>query len=143
MFVDGLPLKGFIGAFNSVKSQSYLGTHLHFDFLFNENHLIKAVVVMDSAFLVPLPYGDGPNEAESFPVTFTYSSSWRVTELGVKDRLLEDRGARQMEVHWLSIMNSVGLVLLLTGFISIVINRIVRRDITRYSKSLEEGGEGK
>ena len=47
-----------------------------------------------------------------------------------------------MEIHWLSIVNSVALVLFFVGFIVIVINRILNKDITRYSMSLEDGEEG-
>lgn len=80
---------------------------------------------------------------DSVSISFSYSSSWEVTEYTLKDRnrLLRPL-VQRMEVHWLSIMNSVGLVLLLTGFLSIVINRIVKKDITRYSQSLEDGEEG-
>jgi len=47
----------------------------------------------------------------------------------------------ELEVHWLSIANSASLVILLTGFIALVLNRTVKRDISRYSQSNEESEE--
>ena len=74
---------------------------------------------------------------ESQEVKFTYSSKWEPTEYQFKDRnkLQKPLVMRRMEIHWLSILNSVGLVLLLTGFLAIIINRILRKDIVRYTKS--------
>ena len=36
------------------------------------------------------------------------------------------------EIHWLSIINSFVLVLLLTGFLSIILMRILKKDFSRY-----------
>jgi len=43
-----------------------------------------------------------------------------------------------MQIHWLSIMNSIILVLLLTGFLAIIILRILKNDYTRYALLDEE-----
>lgn len=50
----------------------------------------------------------------------------------------EDFFPKELEIHWLSILNSCVLVLLLTGFLAVIIIRILRNDISRYSKSEEE-----
>ncbi len=41
---------------------------------------------------------------------------------------------RDVQIHWFSIVNSIVVVLCLTGFLSIIIIRTVRRDIANYNK---------
>jgi phosphate/sulfate permease len=48
---------------------------------------------------------------------------------------------QDMEIHWLSILNSFVLVTLLTGFIAIIILRVLRSDIIRYTRKEEEEEE--
>jgi lysylphosphatidylglycerol synthetase-like protein (DUF2156 family) len=42
---------------------------------------------------------------------------------------------QEMEIHWLSIMNSFVLVILLTGFIAMILLRVLKSDYTRYSRA--------
>jgi hypothetical protein len=74
-------------------------------------------------------------------VEFSYSAEWEETDWPFKDRMkLYDDSffAKELEIHWLSIMNSCVLVLLLTGFLAIIIMRILKSDYTRYAHSEEE-----
>ena len=48
--------------------------------------------------------------------------------------------ASELEIHWLSIMNSFVLVILLTGFIVVIVMRVLKSDYTRYSRTDEEDG---
>lgn len=57
-------------------------------------------------------------------------------------KLYEDFFSKELEIHWLSIMNSFILVLLLTGFISIILMKILKNDYSRYSKKEEEEEDG-
>jgi len=74
-------------------------------------------------------------------VAFTYSASWTSTNYPFEDRmdLYEDTFFNQeLEIHWLSIMNSFVLVILLTGFLAIIIMRVLKSDYARYSRTEEE-----
>ena len=44
-----------------------------------------------------------------------------------------------IEVHWLSIINSFVLVVLLTVFLSIILLRVLKNDFTRYMGSADDG----
>ena len=44
------------------------------------------------------------------------------------------------EIHWLSIMNSCVLVLLLTAFLAIILMRILKKDFSRYMEVDEVRG---
>jgi len=85
--------------------------------------------------------GDGDATVE-----FSYSARWTPTPLEFSSRLdlfKDNFFEQEMEIHWLSIMNSFVLVILLTGFIAIIILRVLKSDYTRYSapkKGEEEEG---
>lgn len=81
---------------------------------------------------------------DSVFVEFSYSARWTPTELEYSKRLelfKDNFFEQEMEIHWLSIMNSFVLVILLTGFIAIIILRVLKSDYTRYQapKSPDDG----
>jgi hypothetical protein len=43
-------------------------------------------------------------------------------------------GGEELEIHWLSIMNSLVLVVLLTAFVALIVSRVLSNDYSRYSK---------
>jgi transmembrane 9 superfamily protein 1 len=77
-------------------------------------------------------------------VRFSYSVAWKPTDIAFEDRLTHLNDAsflpQSLEIHWLSIVNSVVLVVLLTAFLGIILLRIVRNDLTQYLTEDEEEG---
>jgi hypothetical protein len=55
--------------------------------------------------------------------------------LNPQNRAVDD----QMDIHWFSIFNSFITVLLLTGFLSTILFRVLRNDFVRYSRTDIEG----
>ena len=84
-------------------------------------------------------------------VTFSYSVEFfEETDLKWKDRLTRYADSQfvpsSFEIHWLSIINSFVLVLLLTAFLTIILLRILKNDFSRYMEldddALEEEESG-
>ena len=69
-------------------------------------------------------------------VEFSYSVDWVETDVPFKDRehLKGKFFPKTLEIHWLSVINSAVLVLLLTGFILVILMRILKNDFNRYNK---------
>ena len=145
LICDDLPIHGFLGymdytaafapagpggrALENSIARYYLFTHFDFTFSVNGARIVQVNITTDKERVADL------TDADDVAVDFTYSVRWVETALSFKNRmnLYDDHFfARQMEVHWLSIMNSVVLVVLLTGFLAIIIMRIVRNDFIRY-----------
>jgi len=145
MLLDELPIWGYVGELETKSvnferefdntTRYYLFTHLDFSIAFNHKHIIEVNVSADPLQRVDL----GTNVRK---VEFSYSVKW--IETGTK---LADRMARyaqysflpqSFEIHWLSIINSFVLVLLLTGFLSIILMRVLKNDFTRYARGDEE-----
>lgn len=52
---------------------------------------------------------------------------------------------REMEIHWLAILNSFVLVVMLLGFLSMILLKFVKSDYIRYAKNeedIEQGTDG-
>jgi len=140
MSYDDLPLRGFIGTVDSERADEpkryYLFKHLHFHILWNGDRIIYANVTADPHKVQELADDDSY-------VEFSYSATWEETDIKFEKRmkLYEDFFSKELEIHWLSIMNSFVLVLLLTGFLAIIIMRILKSDYNRYSKPTDEDEE--
>ena len=69
-------------------------------------------------------------------VQFSYSVEWVEETLQWKDRMTRYADSRflpgSFEIHWLSIINSFVLVLLLTAFLTIILLRVLKNDFSRY-----------
>jgi Endomembrane protein 70 len=69
-------------------------------------------------------------------VQFSYSVEWVEETLEWKDRMTRYADSRflpgSFEIHWLSIINSFVLVLLLTAFLTIILLRVLKNDFSRY-----------
>jgi hypothetical protein len=76
-------------------------------------------------------------------VKFTYSVAWVHTDIEFDKRtqLQSITSKSELEIHWLSILNSFVLVILLTGFIAIIIMRILKSDYSRYARDEEEDND--
>ncbi|KAL8572570.1 Transmembrane 9 superfamily member 1 [Nucella lapillus] len=141
--LDDIPLRGFAGhldegGFLPHHHKVLLWTHYRFHILYNGRHIIYAnVSTTDGVNLdkVTAPY----------KVRFTYSVSWQSTGMRYEDRgrMLRNNSffPESLEIHWLSIFNSVILVCLLLGFIVIILMRVLRQDFQRYNLDEEDEGE--
>lgn len=144
--IDDLPVRGFIGhleesGFLPHKHKVRLYTHLNFKMEYNGNNVITANV--STAGHKPLLLDD----IIEFPlkIDFTYSTSWKETSVPFEDRLKKSEAEgffpKSLEIHWLSILNSIVLVFLLIGFVVIILMRVLRNDFARYNVSDDDALE--
>lgn len=79
-------------------------------------------------------------------VSFSYSVEWyEEPTLLWKNRMSRYSESRflpsSFEIHWLSIINSFVLVLLLTAFLTIILLRVLKNDFSRYMELDDDGME--
>lgn len=140
MFIDDLSIKGPVGAkftTQSGRNSYYLVTHLHFDIAYNEDKVIAVNMTTDPSEVAELK----PNEAAL--VEFSFSTKFAPTDVKYEDRHelhLQYELDDVHEIHWLSILNTLVMVILLVGFLAINLVRILKRDIAQYL-DFEEGEE--
>lgn len=150
MFIEDLPMWGYIGDFEDEDailgemegSHTFLFPHLHFKIGTNKNQIVSVTVTTERDRRV-----DITNVHKPTTVQFSYSVEWfEDEELPWKLRMTRYADSRflpgSFEIHWLSIINSFVLVLLLTAFLTIILMRVLKNDFSRYmeldDESLEE-----
>uniref|UniRef100_A0AAX7SZ69 Transmembrane 9 superfamily member n=1 Tax=Astatotilapia calliptera TaxID=8154 RepID=A0AAX7SZ69_ASTCA len=152
--LDDIPIWGFVGyieesGFLPHSHKVGLWTHLDFNIEYNGDYVIFANVSVKDVKPVPLEEGAGAAVGGvgvgggSLTVTHTYSVHWFESSLPYSRRAerLRDYSffPKTLEIHWLSIINSLVLVVLLLGFVIIILMRVLKNDFARYNVE-EEGG---
>ncbi|KAL7977768.1 hypothetical protein Chor_009717 [Crotalus horridus] len=137
--VDDLPLRGFVGymeesGFLPHTHKIGLWTHLNFYLEWNGDRIVYANVSIRNVKPTSLDDIQGV-----LPVTYSYSVHWSETSA---ERPGERRGGHNgddgffphtLEIHWLSIINSMVLVFLLVGFVVVILMRVLKNDLARYN----------
>ncbi|RIB03503.1 hypothetical protein C2G38_2133469 [Gigaspora rosea] len=120
---------GFVGEFDSNTGDAYLYTHRDFVISYNHDKIIQ--VKLESGNPVKLYW-----ETQDIPVRFSYSVRWESTEDPFDSRFdkLLDTEFFEHKIHWFSIFNSFIMVMLLAGFVSVILLRMLKKDYARYDK---------
>lgn len=150
--LDDIPIWGFVGymeesGFLPHSHKVGLWTHLDFNIEYNGDSVIFANVSVKDVKPVPLDEGGvasqgaGPSGG-GLQLSHTYSVRWFESPLSPSRRgeRLRDYSffPKTLEIHWLSIINSLVLVVLLLGFVIIILMRVLKNDFARYN--VEEEG---
>lgn len=146
MFAEDLAMWGYLGDVEGEdlilgevdeNSQTYIYPHLYFLFGTNQGQIVTAQVTTEAEYRVPITSVDEPTK-----VQFSYSVKWYEEDLQWKDRMSLYSDNRflpsSFEIHWLSIVNSIVLVLLLTAFLGVILIRVLRDDFSNYMDVDEE-----
>jgi len=143
LILDELPLWGFIGTTNGdeAKPEYYLYTQFNFVIEYNGDRIVRAnatISTHEDSYVVL--------NSDSVDATFTYSVAWfENKEIDFKDRMKlyasNQFGGHELEIHWFSVLNSVVLVILLTGFLFIILMKVLRADYVRYSSTEDQDQE--
>ncbi|KAL0212150.1 hypothetical protein RCL1_005776 [Eukaryota sp. TZLM3-RCL] len=129
--LNDLPMWNAVGT-RTKKGEVLLYTHFHFYAYYNKQDLVGVNVTVLPSQSIILP------ETPSSPlnVPFTYQVTWVPSKLSYENRFDVYGKALQgnMKVHWFSILNSTGLVILGVAIVSLVLVNVLKKDVTRYNK---------
>ncbi|EOD32416.1 hypothetical protein EMIHUDRAFT_468029 [Emiliania huxleyi CCMP1516] len=67
------------------------------------------------------------------PVVYTYDVKWEPSDVKWASRWDLYLYMGDDQIHWFSIINSLAIVLLLTGIVAMIMMRTLRRDVSRYN----------
>jgi len=165
MYDRGYPL-GFIGSKDragSVKGTPYIYNHLRFVIKFHNDeaftgsrivgfeveplsvkHQYKGKFTSDMTqlSLITVPVGPDlppqPVEAGSTEIIYTYDVKWEKSDIKWASRWDLYLYMGDDQIHWFSIINSLAIVLLLTGIVAMIMMRTLRRDFNRYNEQDKE-----
>ncbi|KAK4482699.1 hypothetical protein RD792_009866, partial [Penstemon davidsonii] len=143
MYYDDLPLWAFIGKVedeswtsNGKGPKYFLFTHVHFDALYNGNQVIEIHAFSDPSHVVDI------TEDVDIKVYFTYSVTWNGVSTAYNSRM--DRYSRASllpilyKTHWFSFINSIVILILLLGLLTLLFVRHLKNDLKKWSIGDEE-----
>lgn len=147
MLIDELPMWGYIGEVaheefllgkNIQGARVYLYPHLHFSVGYNNDQIVSANVTTDPKRKIDITDAFSGQE-----IAFSYSVEWiHEPQLAYDNRFKRYEGSSFLpstfEIHWLAIINSFVLVMLLTAFLAIILMRILKKDFSRYMEVDED-----
>jgi hypothetical protein len=121
------------------ETTTYLFTHLVFSIGYNGDNIISCNLTTDVDQRKELSYD------RDVEVEFSYSTKWVLTPQKWENRaqVHHQYGEELTDIHWLSIVNSFVLVILLVSFLAILLMRVLKKDFARYMDTVddEESGE--
>jgi hypothetical protein len=143
------------------RSKHFLYTHLHFVLGTNGDKVVTANVSASQQYRQDVTGADGEGDVnlgesrarsaaakageekdQTVKVTFSYSVSWAPSQVSFEERMELYSASNflpaTLEIHWLSIINSLVLVMLLTAFLAVILMRVVKNDFTRYMRADED-----
>ncbi|KAJ1463256.1 hypothetical protein M885DRAFT_504871 [Pelagophyceae sp. CCMP2097] len=146
MFIEDLPMWGYVGEVEGEDVllghletvRRYVYPHLHFSVGYNVDQVVSVNVSTN-----PQRKVDITDEFDGTEVAFSYSVEWVPRpDLVWGQRMSRYHDSRFLpgtfEIHWLSIINSFVLVLLLTAFLTIIMMRVLKNDFSRYMEVEED-----
>ncbi|PSN36234.1 Transmembrane 9 superfamily member 4 [Blattella germanica] len=100
----------------------------------------------DSCTIPDRPKRQLVSERSGTKLYFTYSVEWRQSAVSWASRWDIYLGMSDVQIHWFSIINSLVVVFFLSGILTMIMVRTLRRDIARYNadegpdEAIEETG---
>lgn len=133
MYIDDLPIRGWVGLYNATTKQAYLFTHRVFTIEVNKDRIVAVDLKSEDPIEVVSGQDGG---TKNVPVEFKYSVQWVESDAKYEDRFDRylDSDFFERKIHWFSILNSFLMVIFLTGLVAMILMRALRRDFARYDK---------
>lgn len=146
MYYDDLPFWGFVGKteeeswrLENSGVKYYLFQHVQFDALYNDDRIVEIRSFADPNRVVDI------TEDVEVDVEFSYSVFWNSTSAPFETRM--GRYSRESllpihrKIHWFSFINSIAVVMLLVGLLTVLFMRRLKNDLRKFS--IEDGEEEK
>jgi len=132
-YLDDLPVWGMVGELTvseaeveTEESEALVYTHKKFSISYNRDRIIQVNLTSEN----PVELVAGKQ------VEFTYAVEWSESDTPFHrrfDRYL-DYDFFEHQIHWFSIFNSFMMVIFLTGIVSLILMRTLRKDYAKYAR---------
>ncbi|CAN4097995.1 unnamed protein product [Withania somnifera] len=132
-FMDDLPIWGFVGELHANRyggAKYVVYAHKMLQITYNRDQIIYVNLSQEN----PQPLEDGRI------LKMTYSVKWSPTNVSYAQRfnVYLNYYFFENEIHWFSVVNSIMMVIFLTGLVSMILMRTLRNDYAKYARENED-----
>ncbi|XP_059299430.1 transmembrane 9 superfamily member 1-like isoform X2 [Lycium ferocissimum] len=132
-FMDDLPIWGFVGdeyPYRNGDIKHVIYTHKNLHIQYNGDQVISVNLSQES----PKPLEEGR------VLDMTYSVKWNLTNVSYAERfnVYLNYNFFENEIHWFSVVNSIMMVIFLTGLVSMTLMRTLRNDYAKYARENDD-----
>ena len=138
LYLDDLPIWGMVGELAAPEmpegspqpgegeGEPLLYTHKKFVVAYNANRIIQVNLTSEN----PVALSPGST------VDFSYTVEWIKSDIPFYHRFYRylDYDFFEHQIHWFSIFNSFMMVIFLTGIVSLILMRTLRKDYAKYAR---------
>ena len=138
LYLDDLPIWGMVGELAAPdgaeavadapawEGEPLLYTHKKFTVSYNRNRIIQVNLTSEN----PVSLATGST------IEFSYTVEWVATDTPFSHRFYRylDYDFFEHQIHWFSIFNSFMMVIFLTGIVSLILMRTLRKDYAKYAR---------
>ncbi|PAV77163.1 hypothetical protein WR25_14084 [Diploscapter pachys] len=133
--IDDIKVRNFIGYVEETKvfpheHAIFIYTEYRYNIISNSKNILSATLEMYRPQEI--------KHGEEVTLNLGYSIQWNMTQLSTEHRAREGQPlftTRNLQIHWLSVLNSALLTVLLVLFAALIICSSVRRDLSKYNGS--------
>ncbi|KAH9605793.1 hypothetical protein KSS87_008975 [Heliosperma pusillum] len=148
MHYDDLPFWGFVGKNEgeSLRSdgkgpRSYLFTHVRFEFLYNDDHVVEVHAFSDPEHVVDI------TEDSEIDVKFTYSVIWNASSATFATRMSRYSKASLLppvqQLHWFSLISSAVVFMLSVTLVALLYRWNLKSDLRKYFHGDDDNEAGR
>ncbi|XP_059299432.1 transmembrane 9 superfamily member 1-like isoform X2 [Lycium ferocissimum] len=132
-FMDDLPIWGFVGEVDPYGNEDIkhvVYTHKKLLIQYNRDQIIHVQLYQE----IPKPLEEGK------VLDMTFSVTWALTNVSYAQRFNVYLGYNffEHEIHWFSVVNSIMMVIFLTGLVSMILMRTLRNDYAKYARENDD-----
>jgi len=148
MRIGNLPVSRPVGFLFNDKDQGvrlYVLTHFDFVLGYTSDGRITSANISSKVFGSWLHEITGPEAENGATIEYTYEVHWNENEIddleAMKQQLVKEmrfHTHKNLDIHWLSIINAFVLMLLILSLLLLIIVRVVRSDLSKYLDIPEE-----
>ena len=138
LYLDDLPIWGMVGELAAPdgaeavadapawEGEPLLYTHKKFTVSYNRKRIIQVNLTSEN----PVSLATGST------IEFSYTVEWVATDTPFSHRFYRylDYDFFEHQIHWFSIFNSFMMVIFLTGIVSLILMRTLRKDYAKYAR---------
>eukprot|EP01130_Rhizamoeba_saxonica_P013452 TRINITY_DN5742_c0_g2_i1.p1 TRINITY_DN5742_c0_g2~~TRINITY_DN5742_c0_g2_i1.p1 ORF type:complete len:588 (+),score=65.98 TRINITY_DN5742_c0_g2_i1:10-1773(+) len=146
LVIDDIPVRAELGYSDKVHENQYVYSHIHFNMIYSSDDGKEGWVIFSNVTLSePINFMDPKVDS----IEYSYTATWSRVDVKFEDRIKyykkmffdSTQHTKEMEIHWISLINSLLLIFFLSFFVVMTFLRAIKSDLIKIEED-EDYNEG-